>query len=172
MLCRLRNNPPQRALDRLAGRSHLLTKSIQICATAARRAVRNSALAALVFAVTGLDAGSHAQERRVTLSVRPLLCITDSREEPCELSILVTWRSDRAGSFCLHNELSSEPIQCWQRAASGMVVEERAVRETFSYWLTDGLSDARLAEATLDVMTTESGDRRRHRPRRHVWDIL
>jgi hypothetical protein len=53
-----------------------------------------------------------------------------------------------------------------------MVVEDRVVQATFRYWLTDSVSDTRLAEATLDVMTTESDDRRRQRARRHVWDIL
>jgi hypothetical protein len=53
-----------------------------------------------------------------------------------------------------------------------MIIEDRVVDETFRYWLTDGESDSRLAEATLDVMSTESDDRRRHRRRRHVWDIL
>jgi hypothetical protein len=72
----------------------------------------------------------------------------------------------------LHSDLSSTPLQCWQRAETGMIVEERVIRETFHYWLTDGASTARLAEATLDVMTTDSEDRRRQRQRRHVWNLL
>jgi hypothetical protein len=116
--------------------------------------------------------GAGAQDLRVSLSVKPMLCITDSREESCALSILVSWRSDRAGSFCLHNDFSTAPLRCWETAAAGMIVEERVVQETFRYWLTNDASDARVAEATLDVMTAAAEDRRRLRQRRHVWDIL
>lgn len=113
-----------------------------------------------------------AQEPRVSLSVKPVLCITDNREESCALSILVSWHSSRAGRYCLHNDFSDGPLRCWELAEAGMHVEERVVDDTFSYWLVDGASDARLAEATLDVLSADLDDRRRHRQRRHVWDIL
>lgn len=113
-----------------------------------------------------------AQEPRVSLSVKPVLCITDSREESCALSILVSWHSSRPGRYCLHNDFSEEPLRCWELAEAGMHVEERVVEDTFSYWLVSGTSSARLAEATLDVLSADLDDRRRHRQRRHVWDIL
>jgi hypothetical protein len=134
------------------------------------RAVRRSAVALLAAAASvGI---AQAQSLRVTLSVKPVLCITDSREESCALSILVSWRSNRAGRFCLHNDLSNGPLRCWELAETGMLVEERVVDETFRYWLVDGASAERVAEATLDVLSADSGDRRRNRQRRHVWDIL
>jgi hypothetical protein len=138
----------------------------------AGRAMRRWAPALSVALLAASSGGARAQDLRVTLSVKPMLCITDTREESCELSILVSWRSNRAGSFCLHNDLSNEPLRCWQTAETGMLVEERVVQDTFSYWLTSDASDARVAEATLDVMTAATDDRRRQRQRRHVWDIL
>jgi Protein of unknown function (DUF3019) len=129
-----------------------------------------AALALMTFAASG--AAAQTEDRRVTLTVKPVLCITDRQNESCALSILVVWRADAAGTFCLHNDLVEGPVRCWQRAVTGMVMEDRVVEQTFRYWLTDGTTDVRLAEATLDVMTAESDDRRRHRRRRHVWDIL
>ncbi|HEY8519690.1 MAG TPA: DUF3019 domain-containing protein [Gammaproteobacteria bacterium] len=134
--------------------------------------MRTQAAALALIASAAWSAAAQTPERHVTLTVKPMLCITDRREESCNLSILVSWRSDRAGSYCLHSDLADGPIQCWQIAESGTVVEERVVRETFKYWLTAGASGTRLAEATLDVMSVESDDRRRNRRRRHVWDIL
>lgn len=137
------------------------------------RAVQQCAVAAALVLVAGSGGTARAQEPRVTLAVKPVLCITDEREESCALSILVEWRSSRPGSYCLHNDLTSAPLRCWQLAEGGMVVEERHVRERLVYWLTDGAeSAARVAEAALDVMSAASDDRRRHRQRRHVWDIL
>lgn len=130
-------------------------------------------LATMALAVAAAIGGAAAaQDLRVTLTVKPMLCITDKREESCALSILVSWRSNRAGSFCLHNDFTSAPLRCWQLAEAGMVVEERVVTDTFRYWLTGDGSTARVAEATLDVMSADTDDRRRQRQRRHVWDIL
>jgi DUF3019 family protein len=133
--------------------------------------IQAAVLAALTFAVCG-DAAVQAQERRVTLTVKPVLCITDRQNESCTLTILVAWRTDAAGTFCLHNDVADAPIQCWQLASSGSVMEQRVVASTLRYWLTDGTNGARIAEASLEVLTTESADRRRNRQRRHVWDIL
>jgi hypothetical protein len=130
-------------------------------------------VAAAVVLAAGGTGTAQGQDARVTLSVKPVLCITDERQESCALSILVAWRSSRPGSYCLYNDLGSMPLRCWQLAEGGMVVEERQVQETVVYWLTDGApSAARVAEASLDVMSASSDDRRRHRQRRHVWDIL
>ena len=52
------------------------------------------------------------------------------------------------------------------------LVEDRVVVQSFSYWLTGASVDSRLAEAVVEVMSTHSSDRRRHRRSRHVWSIL
>lgn len=129
-------------------------------------------LALVPLALMASGSAVRGQEPRVTLTVKPMLCITDRREESCALSILVAWQSSRAGAYCLHSELAPDPLRCWERAETGMVVDERVVETTFRYWLTNGASTTPVAEATLDVMSADSDDRRRNRPRRHVWDIL
>jgi hypothetical protein len=155
----------------------LLTKPIHSRAEREARLCDNRKLAAwwaaglLLAAAAGYGVDVRAQEGGATLTVKPVLCVTDRREEGCPLSITVSWRSDDEGDYCLHSELADRPIRCWESAAAGMVVEERVIRETFSYWLTNG-ANATLAEATLELLTTDSDDRRRNRRRRHVWDIL
>ena len=125
----------------------------------------------LLAVIAGCGVAARAQENEATLTVKPVLCVTDRREEGCPLSITVSWRSDDAGDYCLHSDLAEEPIRCWEGAAAGTVVEERVIYETFSYRLTNG-ANATLAEAKLEFLTTDSDDRRRNRRRRHVWDIL
>ncbi|MFO7287083.1 MAG: DUF3019 domain-containing protein [Gammaproteobacteria bacterium] len=142
----------------------------RVCDDGSARARAGMGLAAALLC-GGVNLASAADES-VMLSVKPALCITDRRENACELSIAVTWRSEIAGAFCLHSDLAEAPIQCWNGATSGTVVEERVVSETFAYWLTDAASRERVAEARLEVMTTDSDDRRRNRRRRHVWNIL
>jgi len=129
-------------------------------------------LAAAITASIAASAGiAYAQDEDATLTVKPVLCVTDRREEGCKLSITVSWQSEHEGDYCLHSDLADEPIRCWTGAAAGTVVEELVIRETFSYWLANG-ENTKLAEATLELLTTESDDRRRNRRRRHVWDIL
>jgi hypothetical protein len=165
--------PPKTAARCNSGRLTVHTNSIQLAAWLPRRAMRRCLAAMALGALAAVGSGAAlAQDLRVSLSVKPMLCITDSREESCALSILVSWRSNRAGRYCLHNDFSAEPLRCWELAEAGMHVEERVVVSTFSYWLGAGTSGPRLAEATLDVLSADSDDRRRQRQRRHVWDIL
>lgn len=129
-------------------------------------------LAAATAASLAAAAGTaRAQNHGATLTLKPVLCVTERREEGCALSITVSWRSENEGDYCLHSDLDDEPIRCWEGAAAGTITEERVVRETFRYWLTSS-EHGKLAEATLELLTTESDDRRRNRRRRHVWDIL
>lgn len=160
-----------------AGRYTLLTKPRQSFAVRSRRFCDDALRRAAGFAAGWLAAGiaacagiAHAEDS-ATLTVKPVLCVADRREEGCPLSLTVSWRSEQEGNYCLYSGLAEEPIRCWENAAAGTIVEERVVRETFSYWLTNG-ANAKLAEATVELVTTESDDRRRHRRRRHVWDIL
>src|SRR5690606_2201359 len=87
----------------------------------------------LLAAVACCGSAVRAQEKEATLTVKPVLCVTDRREEGCPLSITVSWRSNDEGDYCLHSDLADEPIRCWEGAAAGTVVEERVIHETFSY---------------------------------------
>ena len=113
-----------------------------------------------------------AEEPDVSLTVKPALCITDKREDHCSIEIVIVWRSSEPGDYCLYVEMEDEPLRCWTLAKDGTLVDERSVAESFRYWITAEDSTARLAEASLDVMSADNDDRRRQRPRRHVWNIL
>lgn len=130
--------------------------------------------ATLIFSVfAGLATPVEGRDDPVVLRVKPVLCITDARAPQCEMSLIVDWRSTLAGDYCLYNDFSAdEPLGCWQAQAAGRHVEDRVVDETFSYWLTRGDADGRLAEAQVEVMSADSSDRRRNRRSRHVWSIL
>ena len=129
--------------------------------------------AVLLFSIlAGLTNPEQARADPVVLRVKPVLCITDKRTPQCEMSLIVEWRSRRPGNYCLFNDLTPEPLDCWSQQSSGRLVEDRVVVQTFSYWLTGASVDSRLAEAVVEVMSTHSSDRRRHRRSRHVWSIL
>lgn len=117
-----------------------------------------------------------AQDRvtadQVRLDVRPLLCILDARTPACDMAFLVAWQSEIEASYCLFSELAADAIRCWREAAAGRHEERRLVERTFQYWLAANGSGEPLAAVTVEVMTTETTDRRRKRRTRHVWDIL
>ena len=107
----------------------------------------------------------------MTLTVKPLLCITDSRNPSCDMTFLVVWQSALTGYYCLFSDLDDAPVRCWNAAHTGRQSDERSVRENFSYWMTDRDPGSRLAEVTVEVLRMDSDDRRRKRRTRHVWDI-
>jgi hypothetical protein len=108
----------------------------------------------------------------VSMDVKPVLCIIDRRTPACDMSFLVAWQSAVEGYYCLFSHLVTDPIRCWREADAGQHEERRMVDESFQFWLTSNGSDEPLAAVTVEVMTTETGDRRRKRRSRHVWDIL
>jgi hypothetical protein len=108
----------------------------------------------------------------VDLDVKPLLCIIDRRTPVCDMNFHVAWKSTIHGYYCLFGHFATTPLRCWSRANAGQHEERRLVDSTFQYWLTADGTDEALAAVTVEVMTTETKDRRRKRRTRHVWDIL
>ena len=128
--------------------------------------MRLLALSLLVLAVTPV-----AQADDMKLGVKPLLCITDKRNAVCEMSFLVVWESGERGYYCLFNGYGDAPLRCWNEEREGQMTDDRAVRETFSFWMTGTDTADRLAEVRVEVLRMDSDDRRRSRRTRHVWDI-
>ena len=124
----------------------------------------------IVVALLAVEAG--ADNVPVVLSVKPVLCITDRQHASCEMSLTIAWRSSSAGHYCLYNDLKTAPLACWARETSGHVEEARLVDRPLNYWLSQGETGVRVAEATVEVVTTDADDRRRNRQRRHAWSLL
>ena len=121
--------------------------------------------------VPGLLAVAPVHGEDMRLTVKPVLCVTDRRNPSCEMSFIVSWQSSLSGYYCVFNDFGDAPVRCWSEAREGRLADERTVQTDFSYWMTgtDGL--LRLAQADVEVLKMDSGDRRRNRRTRHVWDI-
>ncbi len=113
-----------------------------------------------------------ADDADVEMRVKPVLCITDETTPSCDMSFLVHWSSEESGYYCLFNDFGGEPIRCWSDERDGEHEDERSVRETFSYWMSEQGETARLATVTVEVLRMDTEDRRRRRRTRHVWDLL
>ena len=107
----------------------------------------------------------------VVLTVKPVLCIVDSRTPSCDMSFLVVWRSGTTGYYCLFNDFGDTPVRCWSEERGGEVSDERSVTESFRYWMTGSDRESPVAQVEVEVLRMDSDDRRRKRRTRHVWDI-
>lgn len=110
-------------------------------------------------------------DHEMVLSVKPVLCITDKRTPSCHTAFLVAWQSNLHGYYCLFNDFTKAPLQCWSDDRDGELNDERTVDESFSYWMTGDDSGVKLAVAAVEVLRLDSSDRRRKRRTRHVWDF-
>ena len=124
---------------------------------------------ALILPLLAMAHDATAEE--MTLSVKPVLCITDKRNPTCDMAFLVVWQSALTGYYCLFNDFGEAPVRCWNEERTGKLSDERTVQENFSYWMTDRDLASRLAVVTVEVLRMDSDDRRRKRRTRHVWDI-
>jgi hypothetical protein len=108
----------------------------------------------------------------VILRVKPVLCITDERQPDCEMTFLVEWESGHRNDYCLGDDVSLAPLNCWVQESSGEFDEARTVTGTFKYRLTRSGQTEPLAEAKVELMTIDNSDRRRNRRSRHAWSRL
>ena len=108
----------------------------------------------------------------VELSVRPLLCIVDSRTPACDLSFAIAWRSVETGYYCVFTDSVEQPLRCWTEHREGELSDQRRSEQDFSYWITSDDTATPLASATVEVLRMDSDDRRRERRTRHVWDVF
>ena len=113
-----------------------------------------------------------ADDSPVELKVKPVLCIVDAKTPSCEMSFLVIWQSAESGYYCLYNDFGESPVRCWTDEMAGEVNDERNVQNGFSYWMTGEDEQSPLAVVAVEVLRMDTGDRRRNRRGRHVWDIL
>ena len=80
------------------------------------------------------ELSERAAAEDMSLSVKPVLCITDKRNPSCDMAFLVMWQSALTGYYCLFNDFDDVPVRCWN--------EERTVA---------GSPDTGVAEAPLNV---------------------
>lgn len=125
----------------------------------------------LVLLLATPFAAGDARAEDVTLTVKPVLCITDKRNPSCRMSFLIVWQSGTTGYYCLFNDFGTAPVRCWSEDREGRLTDERTVHTDFSYWMTGTDRETRLARVDVEVLRMDSDDRRRKRRTRHVWDI-
>ena len=125
----------------------------------------------LALLATALATADETANETLQMRVKPVLCVTDSRNPSCEMAFLVVWESADTGYYCLFNDLQESSLRCWQEDHNGELVDERTVDENFNFWMTDEDVGTRLAQVEVEVLRMDSDDRRRRRRTRHVWDI-
>lgn len=108
----------------------------------------------------------------VELTVKPTLCIVDSRTPVCDIRFVVTWRSVETGYYCVFTDIEERPLRCWSEGRSGELQDGRQVQRDFGYWINEGAGEPPLASVTVTLLRMDSDDRRRRRRSRHVWDVL
>lgn len=128
-------------------------------------------LALLALFVAALAVADEAADKEVELTVKPVLCVTDSRNPSCDMAFVVIWESADTGYYCLFNDFQESSLRCWQEDRTGELVDERTVAENFSFWMTGEDFARRLVQVDVEVLRMDSDDRRRRRRTRHVWDI-
>jgi hypothetical protein len=128
-------------------------------------------LLALALLLPAVASSEDTADENLRLSVKPVLCITDSRNPSCDMSFLVVWHSTETGYYCLFNDFEASSLRCWRQERDGELTDERSVDENFSFWMTGEDFASRLAQVDVEVLRLDFDDRRRKRRTRHVWDI-
>jgi hypothetical protein len=132
----------------------------------------HSALALGVALLLAVPAGQASEERApaYTLSVRPSICVSYDSEEPCSMSMQVSWEGDASADVCLRDAMRAPMLHCWENSNRGSVAIDYSNTEDARYQLVEESSLGVLAEAEVKVINRDLRDSRKRR--RHVWSIL
>lgn len=127
---------------------------------------------ATVVALLAVPAGQASEERApgYKLSVRPSICVSYNSEEPCSMSMQVSWESEAAADVCLRDAMLTPMLQCWENSNRGTATIDYANTVDVRYQLVEETSLGVLAEADVKVINRDLRDSRKRR--RHVWSIL
>ncbi|MBT8145151.1 MAG: DUF3019 domain-containing protein [Gammaproteobacteria bacterium] len=113
---------------------------------------------------------ARADDADVVLDVKPRLCVMGG-DRKCDASVVAAWRSRQPGAFCLHASGRETPLQCWQEMREGRYLGEHQIDGTLTLILI-AATGAEVARSEIEVLASDTSDRRRKRRRRHVWSIL
>jgi len=132
----------------------------------------HAVLALLAGLVLTIPAGQASEERApvYTLSVRPSICVSYDSEQPCSMSMEVSWEGDASADVCLRDAMLTPMLHCWENSAHGSVAIDYANTEDVRYQLVEESSLGVLAETEVKVINRDLRDSRKRR--RHVWSIL
>ena len=125
----------------------------------------------MLLLTAGLGVMPVLAQTGASLTIKPKLCIVDSRQPSCEMKLKVSWSTPQTGDYCLHDNRSNDPLECWQGASSGTYRGTRSVDAILLLRLVDENGDV-VARTEVQVLDADSADRRRKRTRRRVWSIL
>jgi hypothetical protein len=139
---------------------------------AAHVTLLHCAVAALAAFVLAIPAGQASEERApgYKLLVRPSICVSYNSDEPCTMSMQVSWEGDAAADVCLRDAMLTPMLQCWQDSTRGSATIPYANTVDVRYQLVEESSLGVLAEADVKVINRDLRDSRKRR--RHVWSIL
>lgn len=129
-------------------------------------------LAACAALLPALPAGAASEDAAPAyrLSVRPSICVSYNSEEPCAMSMQVSWEGQASADVCLREASLAPMLHCWQDSARGSVTIDYANTVDVRYQLVQESSLGVLAEAEVKVINRDLRDSRKRR--RHVWSIL
>jgi hypothetical protein len=129
-------------------------------------------LAALACSLAAIPAGQASEEPAsgFKLLVRPSICVSYNSDEPCAMSMQVSWEGEMAADVCLRDASLTPMLHCWQNSNRGSVAIDYANTVDVRYQLVEEASLGVLAEAEVKVINRDLRDSRKRR--RHVWSIL
>ena len=121
---------------------------------------------------SAMSAGQPREARTpgYTLLVRPSICVSYDSDEPCSMSMQVSWEGAAPADVCLRDASLTPMLHCWQDSNRGSVAIDYANTVDVRYQLVEEASLGVLAEADVKVINRDLRDSRKRR--RHVWSIL
>ena len=104
---------------------------------------------------------SNTDANNIALSISPEQCIALHQGQVCYQNVIIEWRADRLGDFCLYPGSIKTPVRCWQNVTTGKLAFDFQSEHSINYVLRASNSDLDLATVQMTVAWVYGNKKRR-----------
>lgn len=109
----------------------------------------------------GESSESLSSQTSAELSISPKQCIALHQGQVCYQNVIIEWRADKMGDYCLFSKKLSTPINCWKKSAGGKLVFDFQSAHSVVYQLRQMNNNLDVATAEMTVAWVYGNKKRR-----------
>ncbi len=112
---------------------------------------------------------AQSNNEKVTLIIKPHICVVPRNQKSCISTIDITWLSQQADDYCLSMENNDENLQCWQNSTTGFYEHKLIFDKNILYQIK--IQHEIVARSLMKLKTMKPHRKFKRRNNRFPWSL-
>lgn len=107
----------------------------------------------VIFALSNVFIVSQAKQSKelTELKIKPTKCVSLQQGQTCFVNVVITWRANETGDYCVSSSQQNAPLQCWSSSQQGTLSNEVKMVKDVVYTLTNKEGNKVLVSTVLPL---------------------